>query len=116
MRVSILILPFLAIPFAVGSRRSQRGLRTVFALALIVIYHEIIQQGANIAGKGTVSHWLTLWLPCALLAPVCRLALLRRLLHCLRRSASALPWTGSATASTACAPGCMRRFGWEQPA
>ena len=66
--VSILILPFLAIPFAVGSRRSQRGMRTVFALALIVIYNEVIQQGANIAGNGTASHWLTLWLPCALLA------------------------------------------------
>ena len=66
--VSILILPFLAIPFAVGSRRSQRGMRTVFALALIVIYNEVIQQGANIAGNGTASHWLTLWMPCALLA------------------------------------------------
>ncbi len=66
--VSILILPFLAIPFAVGSRRSQRGFRTVVALALIVIYHEVIQQGANIAGKGAASHWLTLWLPFGLLA------------------------------------------------
>ena len=65
---SILILPFLAIPFAVGSRRSQRGFRTVVALALIVIYHEVIQQGANIAGKGAASHWLTLWLPWGLLA------------------------------------------------
>ncbi len=65
---SILILPFLAIPFAVGSRRSQRGARTVVALALIVIYHEVIQQGTNIAGKGGASHWLTLWLPFGLLA------------------------------------------------
>ena len=55
-------------PFATGSRRSARGFRTGFALALIVIYHEIIQQGGNVANKGDASPLLTLWLPCALLA------------------------------------------------
>jgi lipopolysaccharide export system permease protein len=65
--VSILILPFLAIPFAVGSRRSQRGTRTGFALVLIVLYNEIIQQGAGAANKGA-SPLLVLWLPCFLLA------------------------------------------------
>jgi lipopolysaccharide export system permease protein len=65
--VSILILPFLAIPFAVGSRRSQRGFRTGFALVMIVIYNEIIQQGASAASNGSVSPYVSLWLPCFLL-------------------------------------------------
>jgi lipopolysaccharide export system permease protein len=66
--VSILILPFLAIPFAVGSRRSQRGFRTGVALVLIVLYNEIIHQGATAANNGVASPLVTLWLPCGLLA------------------------------------------------
>jgi lipopolysaccharide export system permease protein len=66
--VSILILPFLAIPFAVGSRRSPRGFRTGVALVLIVLYNEVIQQGASAANNGVASPLVTLWLPCLLLA------------------------------------------------
>lgn len=65
---SILILPFLAIPFAVGSRRSQQGFRTVIALLIIVIYNEIIHKGASASNHGTASPLLTMWLPCLLLA------------------------------------------------
>ena len=68
MAVSILILPFLAIPFAVGSRRSARGFRTGVALVLIVVYNEIIHQGASLANHGVASPLLTMWLPCLLLA------------------------------------------------
>lgn len=66
--VSILILPFLAIPFAVGSRRSSHGFRTGAALVLIVVYNEIIQQGASASNNGVASPLLTMWLPCLLLA------------------------------------------------
>ncbi len=66
--VSILILPFLAIPFAIGSRRSSRGFRTGTALVLIVVYNEIIQQGASASNNGIASPLLTMWLPCLLLA------------------------------------------------
>ena len=66
--VSILILPFLAIPFAVGSRRSARGFRTGTALVLIVVYNEIIQQGGNAANNGVASPLVAMWLPCGLLA------------------------------------------------
>lgn len=66
--VSILILPFLAIPFTVGSRRSPRSFRMGFALVLIVVYNEIIQQGANAAQREVVSPLLVMWLPCVLLA------------------------------------------------
>ena len=65
---SILVLPFLAIPFAVGSRRSQRGFRTGVALVLIVLYNEIIHQGGSAANNGVASPLIVLWLPFALLA------------------------------------------------
>jgi lipopolysaccharide export system permease protein len=66
--VSILILPFLAIPFAVGSRRSARGFRTGVALVLIVLYNEIIHRGASASNNAVASPLITMWLPCLLLA------------------------------------------------
>lgn len=66
--VSILILPFLAIPFAVGSRRSPRGFRTGVALVLIVLYNEIIHRGATASNNNVASPLITMWLPCLLLA------------------------------------------------
>ena len=66
--VSILILPFLAIPFAVGNRRSARGFRTGVALVLIIVYNEIIHQGASLSNHGVASPLVTMWLPCLLLA------------------------------------------------
>lgn len=65
---SILILPYLAIPFAVGNRRSARGFRTGVALVLIVVYNEIIHQGASLANHGVASPLVTMWLPWLLLA------------------------------------------------
>lgn len=66
--VSILILPFLAIPFAVGSRRSPRGFRTGVALVLIVLYNEVIHRGASASNNGVAPPLITMWLPCLLLA------------------------------------------------
>lgn len=66
--VSLVILPFLAIPFAIGSRRSARASRLGVALVLLVIYHEVIEQGSVVASRGNVSPVLALWVPCLLLA------------------------------------------------
>lgn len=66
--VSLLLLPFLAIPFAVGSRRSRRSSRFGVALVLIVVFHELIEQGSVIAGRGNLSPVIALWGPFALLA------------------------------------------------
>lgn len=66
--VSILILPYLAIPFAVGNRRSARGFRTGIALVLIIVYNEIIHQGSSLSNHGVASPLITMWLPCLLLA------------------------------------------------
>jgi lipopolysaccharide export system permease protein len=65
--LAMFILPFLAIPFAVGRARSPRAYRMAAAMVLLVAFHEIIEQGAVIARNGVASPYLTLWLPLSLL-------------------------------------------------
>jgi lipopolysaccharide export system permease protein len=64
---SILVLPFLALPFALGRRRGQRAYRFGIALVILIAYHEVIEQGALITKLAGVSPWLTMWVPFALL-------------------------------------------------
>ena len=56
------LLPFLAIPFAIGQRRSRRAYRIGIALVILVALHETVEQGA-IATKSGASPWLAIWLP-----------------------------------------------------
>ena len=65
--IAMLILPVLAIPFAIGRARSPRAYRIAFALVLLVAFHEVIEQGAVVAKLGTVSPWVSMWLPMGLL-------------------------------------------------
>lgn len=57
------MLPFLAVPFALGRRRNQRNYRFGIALVLLVAVHEIIEQGAIATKANGTSPWLTMWLP-----------------------------------------------------
>jgi lipopolysaccharide export system permease protein len=57
------MLPFLAVPFALGRRRNQRTYRFGIALVLLVILNEIIEQGAIATKAHGTSPWLTMWLP-----------------------------------------------------
>ncbi|HUR42549.1 MAG TPA: LptF/LptG family permease [Aestuariivirga sp.] len=66
--MSPLLLPFLALPFTIGGRRSRRAYRFGVALVLIVAFHEIVEQGSVAAHAGSVSPWLAMWLPFGLLA------------------------------------------------
>ncbi len=65
---SPLVLPFLALPFTLGGRRSKRAYRFGVALALIVAFHEVVEQGSVAAHEGRISPWLAMWLPFALLS------------------------------------------------
>lgn len=60
-----LILPFLAIPFALTRRRSQRAYRFGIALIILVAFHEVIEQGTVASKSQGASAWLTMWLPFA---------------------------------------------------
>jgi len=62
-----LILPMLALPFALGRRRGHRAYRFAIALTILVAFHEIIEQGALAARMNGVSPWLAIWAPFALL-------------------------------------------------
>jgi lipopolysaccharide export system permease protein len=61
--LTLLMLPLLAVPFAVGRLRSQRGYRFGIALVLVVAVHEIIQQGAVATKSSGLSPLMTMWLP-----------------------------------------------------
>jgi lipopolysaccharide export system permease protein len=65
--LAMLLLPILAIPFAVGRARSPRAYRMAFALILLVAFNEIIEQGAVAAKLGNISPWLSMWAPMAVL-------------------------------------------------
>ena len=66
--VTPLILPFLALPFTIGGRRSRRAYRFGVALVIIIAFHEIVQQGSVAAHSGNISPWIAMWLPLGVLA------------------------------------------------
>jgi len=66
--LSMLILPFLAIPFAIGDSRSPRSYRIGVALVILIAYHEIIEQGAIAIKASGAPPLLAVWLPFVLLA------------------------------------------------
>ena len=61
--VTFFMLPLLAVPFAIGRQRSQRGYRFGTALVLVVAFHEIIEQGAVNTKVSGLTPWLSMWLP-----------------------------------------------------
>jgi lipopolysaccharide export system permease protein len=65
--VAMLLLPVLAIPFAIGHSRSPRAYRMVVAMALLIAFHEVIEQGALMSKAGKFSPWFVLWTPTILL-------------------------------------------------
>ena len=65
---TIFILPFLALPFAMGRRRGQRSYRFGIALIVLVAFHEIIQIGVVSVKEGTFSPLHAVWMPFILLA------------------------------------------------
>jgi lipopolysaccharide export system permease protein len=65
---AMLILPFLALPFAMGRPRAPRAYRIGVALVILIAFHEIIEQGALATKASGLSPWLTLWTPLLILA------------------------------------------------
>jgi lipopolysaccharide export system permease protein len=66
--VSILFIPLLAFPLALGRRRSDRSTGIVIAILLLIGYDRVLDLGKNLAEMGDVSVWVGLWLPCAAFA------------------------------------------------
>jgi lipopolysaccharide export system permease protein len=66
--VVMLILPILALPFAVGRPRTPRAYRIGIAFLILLAFNEIVEQGALATRENGISPLLTLWLPTLLLA------------------------------------------------
>ena len=60
--ITFFMLPLLAVPFAIGRQRSQRGYRFGLALVIVIAFHEIIEQGAVATKVSGLSPWLSMWL------------------------------------------------------
>ncbi len=60
--ISILGLPFLAIPLALGRRRSGRFYGIALGGGILLGYHEVLQFGERMINRGS-EPWAVLWLP-----------------------------------------------------
>lgn len=65
--LSLPLLPILAVPFAVGHRRSQRSYRFGVALVLIIAFNEVIEQGSLAVKTSGLNPLWTIWTPFFLL-------------------------------------------------
>ncbi|HKJ75461.1 MAG TPA: LPS export ABC transporter permease LptF [Alphaproteobacteria bacterium] len=61
--LSILVLPFLAVPFGVVSKRSGRGFGLVIGVILVLTYHKVEQFAQAYVSLGNVSPWIGIWIP-----------------------------------------------------
>ncbi len=59
--LTVLILPILAVPFAMQGARRQRPYGIAMALIIVIVYYELIEQGAVLVRQGKASPLLVLW-------------------------------------------------------
>ncbi len=65
---SILILPLLAIPLALGGGRGGQSYGIAVGLLILIVYEKTMKFGETMADVGHVTPWVGLWLPFAVLA------------------------------------------------
>jgi lipopolysaccharide export system permease protein len=61
--LSILIVPFLAIPLGLVAKRSGRALGITVGIVILLIYHKILEFGLNFSATGDISPLMAIWLP-----------------------------------------------------
>ena len=66
--LTIPLLPFLAIPFALARSRIHRASNIGAAIILLFIYNHFIEQGTVATSGNGTSPWLTIWLPFGVMA------------------------------------------------
>ncbi len=66
--LSVLFLPFLAVAFAFGNRRSQRVFGVATGLLILVTYNQALTIGKSLVSIGNVTALVGQWGPCVLLA------------------------------------------------
>lgn len=68
--LTIFILPFLAIPLAMGGRRVRQGQGLIVGFVILVLQHELLSLGGDLVEQGSASPWISQWGTLALLAAV----------------------------------------------
>jgi lipopolysaccharide export system permease protein len=66
--LSILVLPFVALPLGISAKRARRASGLVIAGILMFLYHHALQVGESMADLGRVSPFVAIWLPFLLFA------------------------------------------------
>ena len=66
--LSVLVLPFLAIPLGQSGRRGRRAYGFVIGLIILALYNNLLRFGEALADDGVISPWLGIWVPLAALA------------------------------------------------
>src|SRR3546814_2828057 len=66
--LSVLFLPFLAVPFALGARRARQSLGIAVGLVVLVAYNQVLTIGKSLASIERVTPLIGQWLPFAVLA------------------------------------------------
>lgn len=61
--LSVLFLPFLAVPFALGGRRAPQSLGIAAGLVILVGYNELLSLGKSMVSFQGLSPFLGQWLP-----------------------------------------------------
>ena len=61
--ISILIVPFLAVPLGLVAKRSGRALGISVGVFILLLYHKVLEFGLDFAAEGSFSPWLTIWIP-----------------------------------------------------
>ena len=64
--LSILIVPFLAVPLGLVAKRSGRALGISVGVFLLLLYHKVIEFGLDFAAEGSIDPLLSIWLPTVL--------------------------------------------------
>lgn len=66
--VSLLLLPLLAVPMGMSTKRGQRSGSLIVAATLMLLFHHSLQLGESLAESGTVSALVGVWTPTLLFA------------------------------------------------
>ncbi|HET6466938.1 MAG TPA: LPS export ABC transporter permease LptF [Geminicoccaceae bacterium] len=66
--LSVPLLPFLAVPLALGRRRSQASYGLAIGMAVLIAYNQVLGFGESLADNGRIHWFLGLWVPFLLFA------------------------------------------------
>ncbi|MEM7710019.1 MAG: LptF/LptG family permease, partial [Pseudomonadota bacterium] len=61
--LSILLMPFLAIPMGMAAKRQRRGVTIAIAAIVLILYQNLLEMGGGLVAAGTLTPLLGQWLP-----------------------------------------------------